>query len=54
MIEIDRQETPAPAEQGVLVFPLSDPLARYVPLSICRIPSDEDDWLMDSLKPNEA
>ena len=46
-------ETPAPVEQGVISFPLSDPLARYVPLRIRRIPSDED-WLMDSLKPNEA
>ena len=46
-------ETPAAVEQAVLISPLSDPLARYVPLSIRRIPSDED-WLMNSLKPNEA
>ena len=46
-------ETPATVEQGMSIFPLSDPLARYVPLRIRRIPSHED-WLMDSLKPNEA
>lgn len=31
----------------------SDPLSRYVPLRIRRIPSGED-WLMDSLRPTEG
>ena len=45
---------PAAAEQcgGVPIFLPSDPLARYVPLSVRRIPSDED-WLMEGLKPAE-
>ena len=46
---------PIAAEQcgGLPVFLPSDPLARYVPLSVRRIPSDED-WLMEGLKPAEA
>ena len=48
-------ETPATVEQGgrVLNFHPSDPLARYVPLRVRRVPSDED-WLMNKLVPNEA
>mmetsp|Transcript_1012 Transcript_1012/g.2807 ORF Transcript_1012/g.2807 Transcript_1012/m.2807 type:complete len:140 (-) Transcript_1012:363-782(-) len=48
-----RIKTSVQEQSGVPICSPSDPLSRYVPLGIRRIPSGED-WLMDSLRPTEG